>query len=770
MSKEVQEFIEKLKDWKNNFPIQDYDYTKYDCEIADIMRSSIDNISKSAEYIDSIAKKIHNNKEFILQHPFYNNIKLRAIKNFSICPERDGEEFANLIYLIDDDNKFPTIIVQIHNFFDFIVTDKSIIKSKNAYDVDVWMIGCIYGKISKVPFAELKYNHNKTFFYFNQYRPYHYFEENLYVPLMLFNEQDNFQYVYTGKSFFVPKKFKAIANNDYILVRPTCIVSYKKYDVVSYVLQESLEDYHILTDKDQLKQEYDLTIWLGLPGERRAWLEQIEGTANMLKHFNKYFKKIKVYVDGMTAYDGERQDFPENKVLFNKVVDATRKLFLEECDKNIIFAFEDLQDLASSSIANEERFVVFKSLAGYDYRTKICYCRDCDITISDSGTTALVPFQFHKKPGVVFYGELASFYINFSKSLANNAYQRAVDEKLVVQANRKSFFVLDYHIPYQHVYNLAAEVLEELSRDNKLKVKNLKMHRLEVPPVELIAKQYELEKQFEVKIPLENVEFVDKLATQLQQKDQIIQTKNQELASKNQEITQTKNQLDSTKQQLDSKTKELSSLPIKKQTLEIKNLEQDLINKQLHTKKLEKELGYESNVLQELEIKKQELIQTKNQLDSTKKQLESKNKFLESNPNPSHLIQNTSCFKGKLAYLNTLTTAKDRIHNHLSYKLGQAMIENSKSLLGYIRMPYVLSYIKEQHNKEQKQYQEQIKKNPNLKLPNLESYPDYKEALKEKECLTYKLGESLIKANKTWYKGGYIKLWFEVRKLKGERK
>ncbi|ELB3229871.1 hypothetical protein RHJ27_002082, partial [Campylobacter coli] len=245
--------------------------------------------------------------------------------------------------------------------------------------------------------------------------------------------------------------------------------------------------------------------------------------------------------------------------------------------------------------------------------TKICYCNDCDIAISDSGTTALVPFQFHKKPGVVFYGELASFYINFSKSLANNAYQRAVDEKLVVQANRKSFLVWDYHIPYQHIYNLAAEVLEELSRDNKLKVKNLKMHRLEVPPVELIAKQYELEKQFEVKIPLENVEFVDKLATQLQQKDQIIQTKNQELASKNQELTQTKNQLDSTKQQLDSKVKEFSSLPIKKQTLEIKNLEQDLINKQLHTKQLEKELGYESNVLKELELKNQELIQTKNQ-------------------------------------------------------------------------------------------------------------------------------------------------------------
>ncbi|EFU6016267.1 alpha-2,3-sialyltransferase [Campylobacter coli] len=85
-------------------------------------------------------------------------------------------------------------------------------------------------------------------------------------------------------------------------------------------------------------------------------------------------------------------------------------------------------------------------------------------------------------------------------------------------------------------------------------------------------------------------------------------------------------------------------------------------------------------------------------------------------------------------------------------------------------MPFVLSYIKDKHKQEQKIYQEKIKKDPSLKLPPLESYSDYKEALKEKECLTYKLGESLIKANKTWYKGGYIKLWFEVRKLKGERK
>lgn len=176
----------------------------------------------------------------------------------------------------------------------------------------------------------------------------------------------------------------------------------------------------------------------------------------------------------------------------------------------------------------------------------------------------------------------------------------------------------------------------------------------------------------------------------------------------------------------------LNALPIKKQQLEISNLEQDLINKKLNAKEANQNI-----LIKELEIKKLEQDLNINQVFS---------------------------------YIPKEQSAKQRIHDHLSYKLGQAMIVNSKSLLGYIRMPFVLSYIKDKHKQEQKIYQEKIIKDPSLKLPPLESYSDYKEALKEKECLTYKLGESLIKANKTWYKGGYIKLWFEIRRIKLEFK
>ncbi|MBZ7929184.1 hypothetical protein, partial [Campylobacter molothri] len=113
-------------------------------------------------------------------------------------------------------------------------------------------------------------------------------------------------------------------------------------------------------------------------------------------------------------------------------------------------------------------------------------------------------------------------------------------------------------------------------------------------------------------------------------------------------------------------------------------------------------------------------------------------------------------------------TAKLRIKSQLPYILGKIMISSSKSKFGILLMPiYIVSAIFLYHKKKVI-YQNKYSKLTSF-LPPLESYPDYIEALKEKECFTYKLGEALIRANKNWYKGGYIKFWFEVKKLKKEK-
>ena len=481
--------------------------------------------------------------------------------------------------------------------------------------------------------------------------------------------------------------------------------------------------------------------------------------------------------------------------------------FMSGISKRIIGEYEKLQyPKQLSNVIDDADFkiVPFVEFVNEDAIKKVrTFTHYENIYVLQNGQEVKIPSKYegytligiHTFNGAVYKYIRPKIFTTFVlKNKSKKALVYAVGYNCVAPINAK-YFIIDNETFLERIFDDTIEKLKPIIRNEQIvKDANLGLIALLLIKDNKCLENYEIDYDENFKLSskydfsylldflIEGKNFIEdynkrqdpkKLAplqTQLQQKDQIIQTKNQELTQIKNQLDSTKQQLDSKVKELDSKTKELSSLPIKKQTLEIKNLEQDLINKQLHTKQLEKELGYESNVLKELEINKQELIQTKNQLDFAKKQLESTNKILFSNSNPSHLIQNTSCFKGKLAYLNTLTTAKDRIHNHLSYKLGQAMIENSKSLLGYIRMPYVLSYIKDKHKQEQQQYQEAIKKNPNLKLPTLESYPDYQESLKEKECLTYKLGEAFIKADKTWYKGGYVKLWFEVRKLKGERK
>lgn len=120
--------------------------------------------------------------------------------------------------------------------------------------------------------------------------------------------------------------------------------------------------------------------------------------------------------------------------------------------------------------------------------------------------------------------------------------------------------------------------------------------------------------------------------------------------------------------------------------------------------------------------------------------------------------------------LSNYESAKFRICNQLSYRLGQIIIENSKSLFAILKLPFALINEARKYKKDKLIYNKKIKNNPNLKLPPLENYSDYKEALKYKDTLSYKFGDALIKANNSPFKLGYLLLWFKFKKIKREHK
>lgn len=171
-------------------------------------------------------------------------------------------------------------------------------------------------------------------------------------------------------------------------------------------------------------------------------------------------------------------------------------------------------------------------------------------------------------------------------------------------------------------------------------------------------------------------------------------------------------------------------------------LNTELSNKDKEIQSLKKDL----KTLTEAPETKYKLLQIKN--------LELKNKKLDFE------IKTTQENFRIPIYINQAQSAKNRIENHLAYKLGEAIIENSKSIWGIMRIPFVLSYISQSHHKKLANQKEQ--------LPKIETLPDYKEAIKIKEQMTYKIGEAFIRGIKTWYKGGLIKFYFEAQKIKKE--
>ncbi|HFU2596668.1 TPA: hypothetical protein ACH5K9_000629 [Campylobacter jejuni] len=99
-----------------------------------------------------------------------------------------------------------------------------------------------------------------------------------------------------------------------------------------------------------------------------------------------------------------------------------------------------------------------------------------------------------------------------------------------------------------------------------------------------------------------------------------------------------------------------------------------------------------------VQIKEKTITSLHSQLDN----LQNKNKhFQKLNTNLTSEIKQNKLelqqIQSQIVFQTKYGTAKTRIQNQLSYKLGQAMIANSKSILGYIRMPFVLSYIKDKH-------------------------------------------------------------------------
>ncbi|TEY03976.1 hypothetical protein [Campylobacter sp. US33a] len=632
MKQELLDFLERLTDVDKNFIYKDFNqYCLSDdiLNIIDILKTR--NIEKMLILWD----KILSSGCVQLQHPLNNNITTRAVFNLTLGS-------VNTIFMIDSENKHPWIFTQATDFMNHIIVDDVIFTVRGN-----WPVVNLF-RWKQVSYESLKYSEEKKIgLTMSMELPQHFvFHIGQFFYLMDQNNIIKNTQINPEKCFFLFQKYvKNTLNLDKnnVYLYPMGISNYATREFEKAVYREAMETIEIEEEKNQ----FDLIIWMGFSsGNYRKWIEMEKGIVNFILELNKYFKNIKLYYNGLTDFDSilniAHQNYGSN---YDRNNDIFKRIYLE--------------------ISKVGANCTCVSLDNMDYRHKIAICETVDICISESNTTALVPFSFCNKIGVNLIPPQNPLSRKVGTIVTND------DKYILASSDNKN-----YHVSWQYLFNLSAELLEKL--------KAIKMHRLDVPSITLLKCQYELEQKLGIKLPIESVALYNELE------------------------------------------KQINTLALHNNT----SLNQAL-----------------------------ESVNTNNTLNSTlQHSLQSKDQIIQNLEDKIKDIEFKLHFK----------TAKARIQNHLAYKLGSALIENSKSMFGYIRMPFVLSYIRDKHKLQQKKYKENIKKHPELTLPPLEDYLDYEEALKEKECFTYKLGLALMKADREWYKGGYIRFYFESRRMKKE--
>ncbi|MBR2148437.1 MAG: hypothetical protein IJ965_03265, partial [Campylobacter sp.] len=570
--------------------IKYYDSSLYDCEIATLYRNEYSALE--------IWRNIFNGEFFELKHPIKNNIMTRAVYAITTV------DSMNAIFFIDADNKNPWLCINVFGFAygmfidgSFFSPEKYIVTPSNSGS-RLMRRKMINAALEILPHKQyLKYDNNPFHIHLCWNRPFHHFLDDLtcLYSLDLLNSQQKI----AGRGFWLPHNTNVSLRGIPIVPRLNRFFAQKFLEETYRYVNNMTLEHSLIAKIDGFSEANYLTIWLGIPGERRAWLNQLEGIPSILKNIAKYFSKIKVYVDGMTAYDGERIEVADNLKAFESIKAEVDKLNLD---------------------------IDMESLSGYDYRTKICYCSTCDIAISDTGTTALVPFAVCKKPGVAFSQDAGATYreaLNYQKDI-KSLY--AIEEKFLMTVNIRNFLSKDFHIPWQHLYNLAAQSLDE--------IKGIKMHRLDVPPVELVVKQYDLEQELGIKIPIESIALFDEVKQELNKI-----SKEQE---SNKELLESIALFDEVKQELNKISKEQKS------------------NKELLTQIISSSMILQ-NYVNKKNLQDQSIINQNQNLIAELLYCKEQNSILEQKLAPK---------------------AKSRIHNQLSYKLGQAMIANSKSIWG----------------------------------------------------------------------------------------
>lgn len=393
-----------------------------------------------------------------MPHPFMESLETFASKSI-----RKG--MCNFIFFYDSKGKNKWILCQCTSFVDAIFSTTFSGKHKSSISDET-----ILNPLRNIMRNEIKKSSKQPEpqkaimggYLLDQLRPYHHFYDQLKWFIYLQDKKP----ILSKKSFFSPKclskkihpRTKDIAR---ITVFPTIIGSNQlgmKLDQYTEEMENAV--YNECRGKlatriwgkvvKKLRSlaggNKTLTLWFGISGQKRIWVEQEDFLPALVEQLTPYFDSFVFLIDGFTEYENSSQiplrgskATPVCQDL--EVVDSIREKLLPYSNISIV------------------------SLVGQTYREKIQQCQFIDFFIANAGAGQLVPHRFCRKPGILHSNEKHCVF----PTGINNTSVKLVDKSLVkdvgnlfannTQVQKAGSGLISYSINTQIVIDMIIQML-----------------------------------------------------------------------------------------------------------------------------------------------------------------------------------------------------------------------------------------------------------------------------------------------------------------------
>ena len=196
-----------------------------------------------------------------------------------------------------------------------------------------------------------------------------------------------------------------------------------------------------------LLEECQPLLWVGITGQKRSWLEQVQGTAAILNKLYEHYPRLGVIFDGWTPpmINGDRSDYHRAEARKDNGV-------IQEIIKNLTFR-------------KEGRFGI---VAGLPMLEKIRVGMSADLYMANYTTGSINIARICRKPGVG----------HMSRKMEPHKFQhihystKEIDIQLVQDEcdPDKPTGYINYSLPWQAVYNQLLVILHELKIESNSSV------------------------------------------------------------------------------------------------------------------------------------------------------------------------------------------------------------------------------------------------------------------------------------------------------------